>query len=67
MYLKDLEFYLRDFPNATSNHRIYLIKVTFNITVNRFLERQPDRVRKDYALLRQALEKEFSVPSHDLA
>uniref|UniRef100_A0A3B4XL16 Uncharacterized protein n=1 Tax=Seriola lalandi dorsalis TaxID=1841481 RepID=A0A3B4XL16_SERLL len=61
-YLKDIDFYLRKFPNATADDRIYLIKVTSGCQVGRFLERQTDYVRSNYDLLCQALIREFSDP-----
>uniref|UniRef100_A0A3B4VL06 Uncharacterized protein n=1 Tax=Seriola dumerili TaxID=41447 RepID=A0A3B4VL06_SERDU len=61
-YLKDIDFYLRKFPNATADDRIYLIKVTSGCQVGRFLERQTDYVRSNYDLLYQALIREFSDP-----
>lgn len=59
-YLDDLEFYLRRFPQASVQDRIYLIKLTASREVSRFIERQTDSVQNDYAALRQAMEKEFS-------
>lgn len=58
--MKDIDFYLRKFPNVNVDEKIYLIKGTSNREVSRFIERQPDSVRADYELLCQALEKSFS-------
>uniref|UniRef100_A0A3B3DEZ3 Uncharacterized protein n=1 Tax=Oryzias melastigma TaxID=30732 RepID=A0A3B3DEZ3_ORYME len=59
-YLNDIDFYLRRFPNVTTEDRIYLIKVTSSREVGKFIERQTELVRNDFQFLRQALEKEFS-------
>lgn len=60
IYLKDIDFYLRKFPNATIDDQIYLIKVTSSCDVSSFIEREPANVKGNYDLLCQALEEEFS-------
>lgn len=44
-YLKDIDFYLQKFSNATVDDRIYLIAVTSSSDVSSFIERQPDYIR----------------------
>ncbi|XP_049324760.1 uncharacterized protein LOC125784857 [Astyanax mexicanus] len=59
-YLRDIDFFLRRFPKATVNDKIYLIKVSSSREVGRFIERQPPQVKRDYPALCKALEDEFS-------
>ena len=59
-YLKDIDYFLRRFPNATVEDRIYLIKRTSSWEVSSFIERQPNSVRSHYDVLCQALIEEFS-------
>lgn len=61
-YLNDIEYYLRRFPDATVDDRIYLIKGTSSSEVSMFIERQPDYTRGNYELLTHALIEEFSDP-----
>ncbi|KAL7384009.1 hypothetical protein ABVT39_022583 [Epinephelus coioides] len=60
LYLRDIDFYLWKFPNASVNDKIYLIKVTSSRDVSAFIDRQPDYIRTDYSLLCKALLEEFS-------
>uniref|UniRef100_A0A3B1KJ75 Retrotransposon gag domain-containing protein n=1 Tax=Astyanax mexicanus TaxID=7994 RepID=A0A3B1KJ75_ASTMX len=59
-YLRDIDFFLRRFPKATVDDKIYLIKVSSSREVGRFIERQPPQVKRDYPALCKALENEFS-------
>ncbi|KAL7882335.1 hypothetical protein AOLI_G00091840 [Acnodon oligacanthus] len=59
-YLKDIDYYLRRFPNATVEERIYLIRRTSSQEVSQFIERQPNSVRSHHNVLCQALIEEFS-------
>ncbi|XP_035530703.1 uncharacterized protein LOC118337705, partial [Morone saxatilis] len=58
-YLNDIEFYLRTFPNATVEDRIYLIKGTASQKVSKFIERQPRQIRGSFEALSQALIDEY--------
>lgn len=60
IYLKDIDYYLRKFPAATVDDKIYLIKVTSSREVSSFIERQPRYVREDYDILCQTLVEEYS-------
>lgn len=62
VYLKDIDFYLRRYPGATIDDKIYLIKATSSREVSNFLERQPSHIRNDYGALCQALICEFTDP-----
>uniref|UniRef100_A0A3B1IH95 Uncharacterized protein n=1 Tax=Astyanax mexicanus TaxID=7994 RepID=A0A3B1IH95_ASTMX len=66
LYLNDIDYYLRRFPLATIDDRIYLIKITSSRDVSSFIERQPPHVRGNYRALCQALEAEFSSFSTQL-
>ena len=63
-YLNDVDFYLRRFPHATVEDRIYLIKLTSSRDVSSFIERQPCHIKADYDLLCQTLIEEFSDHLH---
>uniref|UniRef100_A0A671U1B6 Uncharacterized protein n=1 Tax=Sparus aurata TaxID=8175 RepID=A0A671U1B6_SPAAU len=58
-YLKDIEFYLRRFPDATVEDRLYLIRGTSSQKVNKFIDRQTQRVKSNYEVLSKALIDEF--------
>ncbi|KAL7831167.1 hypothetical protein SRHO_G00306690 [Serrasalmus rhombeus] len=59
-YLKDIDYYLHRFPNATVEDKIYLIRRTSSQEVSQFIERQSNSVRSHYDVLCQALIEEFS-------
>ncbi|KAL6481780.1 hypothetical protein MHYP_G00098600 [Metynnis hypsauchen] len=59
-YMKDIDYYLRRFPNATVEDRIYLIRRTSSREESQFIERQSNSVRSHYDVLCQALIEEFS-------
>ncbi|KAM3864759.1 sodium-dependent phosphate transport protein 2B-like [Diretmus argenteus] len=61
-YLQDIDFYLRKFPQATVDDKIYVIKATASRDVSSFIMRQPLDVRSDYEALSRALMREFSDP-----
>ncbi|XP_034048556.1 uncharacterized protein LOC117529801 [Thalassophryne amazonica] len=62
-YLNNIKYFLRKFPQVTSDHFIYLVRRISSCEVSRFLERQPEAVRQDIEKLCMALEKEFSNPA----
>lgn len=59
-YLSDINFYLRRFPKATVDDKIYLIKATSSRDVGCFIQRQLPQVKRDYSALCKALEEDFS-------
>ncbi|KAL6487878.1 hypothetical protein MHYP_G00045040 [Metynnis hypsauchen] len=59
-YLRDIEFFLKRFPRATVEDKIYLIKITASREVSSFIERQPHYVQSHYEVLCQALEEDYS-------
>lgn len=65
-YLRDIDFHLKRFPQATTEDRIYLIKVTSSRDVSSFIERQTAYVHRDYQALCQALSREFDDPDAHL-
>uniref|UniRef100_A0A671Y0Q9 Uncharacterized protein n=1 Tax=Sparus aurata TaxID=8175 RepID=A0A671Y0Q9_SPAAU len=58
---RDLDkiFYLRRFPDATVEDRLYLIRGTSSQKVNKFIDRQTQRVKSNYEVLSKALIDEF--------
>uniref|UniRef100_A0A672Z396 Uncharacterized protein n=1 Tax=Sphaeramia orbicularis TaxID=375764 RepID=A0A672Z396_9TELE len=61
-YLKDIDFHLERYPNATLQDKIYLIKITSSREVKNFIDRQPAHVQSNFQALCQALTKEFEDP-----
>ena len=61
-YLNDIEFYLRKFPAATVDDRVYIIRASSTREVVSFLQRQPFTVQNDYNALCAALRVEFEDP-----
>uniref|UniRef100_A0A8C6ME92 Uncharacterized protein n=1 Tax=Nothobranchius furzeri TaxID=105023 RepID=A0A8C6ME92_NOTFU len=59
-YLKDIQFCLTKYPYATVDDKIDLIKMTSSREVSRFVERQPEVIKRDYERLSQVITREFS-------
>ncbi|ROI36376.1 hypothetical protein DPX16_11317 [Anabarilius grahami] len=64
-YLQDIDFLLQNMANVSAWDKLYLLRITSSRDVRSFLDRQPETVKSDYQLLRQALIKEFSDPESD--
>ncbi|KAK9972488.1 hypothetical protein ABG768_025792, partial [Culter alburnus] len=64
-YLQDIDFLLQNVANVSAWDKLYLLRITSSRDVRSFLDRQPEAVKSDYQLLRQALIKEFSDPESD--
>ncbi|XP_077361941.1 uncharacterized protein LOC144006779 [Festucalex cinctus] len=62
VYLKDLDFHLRRFPQATTEDKIYLMKLTSTREVSDWIDRQPIHILNDYRALCHALSREFDAP-----
>uniref|UniRef100_A0A8C5HU23 Uncharacterized protein n=1 Tax=Gouania willdenowi TaxID=441366 RepID=A0A8C5HU23_GOUWI len=63
-FLRDIDFYLKSYPMANVEDKIYLIKATSSRLVNDFIERQLPQVRNDYTTLCRLLVDDFSDALH---
>uniref|UniRef100_A0A8C5DUL0 Peptidase A2 domain-containing protein n=1 Tax=Gouania willdenowi TaxID=441366 RepID=A0A8C5DUL0_GOUWI len=63
-FLRDIDFYLKSYPMANVEDKIYLIKATSSRLVNDFIERQLPQIRNDYTTLCRLMVDEFSDALH---